>query len=414
MGSTASHQDEGDHSDRVQLVGEKRKLDVHNNNTSSSPKKQCNPCLEHVEDKSTLKQSLPSGNMAIHISSSASDKCAVQINNDNRHDTSPSSSNLVPEKQCTSRDASLAKRETTLLKSQIINNEMPVPAKDSGTSSRKDGKSPLKAQPSNSPLTLAKVLAPIKPTKKKKKVKSEEEASEFEFTWICTECKEAECLEDEDAPLIICDGKCNRPFHPPCANLIAIPPKDQPWLCGDCVQQRHQCTVCKEYGTDDIDVCCCDAKGCGLFFHENCLNMYSVNVEIVEEEVQVRVKDDDDVYMDASAEEKKDCDEEYGGGLKPPSSSKSKVSEKTITQIVSRPKFRCPAHECWTCANETPPRDDNVDVSKLIAKEASDSDKKPKRVGKKGKKRKSGTASAMSMWGAKKDRLFVSSESVLS
>ena len=83
----------------------------------------------------------------------------------------------------------------------------------------------------------------------------------FEVTWICTECREAECFDDADAPLLLCDGKCNRPFHPPCANLASLPPDDEPWLCRDCVQEHHQCTVCKEYGKDDVDVFCCDAKG---------------------------------------------------------------------------------------------------------------------------------------------------------
>src|SRR6056300_327225 len=98
------------------------------------------------------------------------------------------------------------------------------------------------------------MIQPCSTSAKKEKTKKEkEEDKDLEFTWICTECREAECIDDPDAPLIICDGLCNRPFHPPCANLLALPPEDEPWLCGDCIQNRHQCTVCKEYGEDDID-----------------------------------------------------------------------------------------------------------------------------------------------------------------
>ncbi|KAL7537178.1 hypothetical protein ACHAXR_010375 [Thalassiosira sp. AJA248-18] len=220
-----------------------------------------------------------------------------------------------------------------------------------------------------------------------KKTKSE---STLEFTWICTECKEAECFEDAEAPLLICDGKCNRPFHPPCANLITLPPTDKPWFCGDCLQQRHQCAVCKEYGADDIDVFCCDAKGCGLFFHENCLNMYSVDVQIVEEEIQVKVVAEECL----DAEEKKECEDDVGA-----SGRDDKEQNATVPQIVSRPKFRCPAHECWTCANDVAPRE--MEESEVTPGVASSGEKKKK----KGKKRKSGAVVA-SMWDAKKDRLF--------
>ena len=206
----------------------------------------------------------------------------------------------------------------------------------------------------------------IQPTCTKKE--EDKEDTNLEFTWICTECREAECFEDADAPLLLCDGKCNRPFHPPCANLTSVPSDDAPWLCGDCKEGRHQCTVCKEYGKDDVDVFCCDVKGCGLFFHENCLSMYNVFPEVVE----------------------------VVGG-------ENENNEDGLEASPPKIKFRCPAHECWTCSGGPPPA-----ATPLVGDDSEKdtpvktSEKKKKKKG--GKKRKSGALS--SLWGAKKERLY--------
>mmetsp|Transcript_6372 Transcript_6372/g.13412 ORF Transcript_6372/g.13412 Transcript_6372/m.13412 type:complete len:774 (-) Transcript_6372:503-2824(-) len=236
-------------------------------------------------------------------------------------------------------------------------------------------------QPENPPpcCTAAK-----KKTKKTKKEKDEEK--ELEFIWICTECREAECIDDPNAPLIMCDGKCNRPFHPPCANLLALPPEDVPWLCGDCLQNRHQCAVCKEYGEDDIDVFCCDAKGCGLFYHQNCLDVYNVHVDIVEEEVVVKGEHS----SESGGEEKKECNDD------------NIMDVDMNTKIISRPKFKCPAHQCWTCADDIPPpkMDDEVEA----AEQSSGKKKGKKRGGRKRKIKNDGSFSAM--WGSKKEKLF--------
>jgi len=127
-----------------------------------------------------------------------------------------------------------------------------------------------------------------------------------DFTWICTACGEAECAIEPDSPLLICEGPCRRLYHYPCAGLHSVPPEDQIWICTDCLQYKHQCSICSEYGVDDVDIFKCDKKNCGLFFHEGCLNTY--NVEVVITDVQGQTK----------------------------------------------PRFRCPAHECWTCADGAP------------------------------------------------------------
>lgn len=207
-----------------------------------------------------------------------------------------------------------------------------------------------------------KVATNSKPSAKKtKKTKGKEETSDLEFTWICTECREAECLDDPDAVLLICEGLCNRPFHPTCANLLSPPPDNETWICQDCEQGRHQCAACHNYGQDDVDVYCCNAKNCGLFFHEACLSMYNVDVQVVEEE---QYADDDTADL----------------------------QERTI---VSMPMFKCPAHSCFTCQDDIPMLPSAV--------EDSNSSNKTKRGS---KKQKSGTFS--SMWGRKKERLFVS------
>ena len=232
--------------------------------------------------------------------------------------------------------------------------------------------------------------------KKKKKTKTEkDEEKDLEFTWICTECREAECIDDPDAPLILCDGKCNRPFHPPCANLLALPPEDVPWLCGDCLQNRHQCAVCKEYGEDDIDVFCCDVKGCGLFYHQNCLDVYNVHVDIVEEEVVVKAGE---YYSSDSSggEEKKECNDNDAMG----------VDELNTTKIISRPKFKCPAHQCWTCADDIPPPKMDNDAEAAL-EQSSENEKKAKNKRGGGKRRKiKNDGSFSAMWGSKKDKLF--------
>ena len=148
-----------------------------------------------------------------------------------------------------------------------------------------------------------------------------------EFTWICVECNEAECIEDPEAELILCEGKCNRPFHYPCANLSTVPSAEEAWTCEDCQTGRHQCSICQQYGADEEDVFCCDKQDCGLYFHESCLSMRNVEIQVTEMRPSSPV-------------------EEEGLDVEP--------------VIMSKPRFTCPAHSCWSCTEDYIPTEDDA------------------------------------------------------
>ena len=183
---------------------------------------------------------------------------------------------------------------------------------------------------------------PQKKAKKRKQAKDAEK--EHESDWICSECREAECMMKPEAEhLIICEGRCKRLFHYPCAGLNELPKEEESYICQDCTKGQHACCICKEYGKDDEDVFCCKKDLCGLFFHEGCLEMHGVEVQLVE-------ADDD----------------------KP----ESRV-------------FICPAHSCWTCSQS-----DRRQQEKDAAMEASRETEK--KTGKKRKKKAKGVSSAFS------------------
>ena len=221
-----------------------------------------------------------------------------------------------------------------------------------------------------------------------------DEDKDLAFIWICTECREAECLTDPDSPLLVCEGPCQRPFHYPCAGLNAVPPENETWICNDCKQNRHQCAVCSEYGADDEEVFKCDRATCGLYFHENCLAMYeNVDMTIVERTVETKEVD--------------------------PDTGKEVV---TGTQVICRPKFKCPAHTCWCCSGGIPPDpnaaavtdadggasggDGGNDGKDGVSPKAGAKGKKGGKGGKKGKKRKK--VKVDNAFGEKKEQLFVS------
>lgn len=144
---------------------------------------------------------------------------------------------------------------------------------------------------------------------RKPKKKQADAESEFETVWICVECKEAECMmKSEATELLICDGLCRRLFHYPCAGLDKLPAEEEEFICEDCQNQKHTCAICSQYGADNEDVFKCIKSNCGLFFHESCLSMQNVDVEIATE----------------------GGNEESGS-------------------VAARPRFVCPAHSCWTC-----------------------------------------------------------------
>lgn len=224
--------------------------------------------------------------------------------------------------------------------------------------------------------TFSAPMLSQQPTKNRKngnqKSKSKRGVEE-EFSWICVECKEAECSSNPDASLLLCDGGCHRPFHYTCAGFREPPPEEEPWICKDCKNETHRCCVCQEYGKDGDDVFKCERKGCGLFFHESCLQVYGVDVR----------------YMKTSRRENDLCDTDQD------------QNETMENALNLTPHFVCPAHRCWTCTEDHTPVDDGAsDPTKETAKEKTNGKKNKKKA-----KRKKGD----NAFGMKKERLFVSS-----
>lgn len=208
--------------------------------------------------------------------------------------------------------------------------------------------------------------------KTKKKSRSKENVA-LDMTWICTECREAECATQE-SPLLLCEGPCGRPFHFPCAGLAALPSNDEEWICADCTAGRFQCAVCHEYGAEQTDVHKCEKQECGLFYHESCLNMYTVDVKVTEISCHLDEGESSSVH-------------EHAGPL------------TTITV----PTFVCPAHHCWVCADGMPPRcNENNEADK------QETESPAKKEGKKSKRKKGSDALAAS-FRVKNEQLLVSS-----
>lgn len=162
--------------------------------------------------------------------------------------------------------------------------------------------------------------------KKKKVIDPEEEFASF---WICSECKEAECMMKPEADkLLICEGACRRLFHYPCAGLAELPADDEEYVCADCKGLKHACSICHHYGVDNEDVFCCSKDGCGLFFHESCLSMQNVEVRRTQQH-QEEVAIVDESAIDSP--EKGTNGTSRGGGAC---------------------HFICPAHNCWSCTQQ--------------------------------------------------------------
>ena len=145
--------------------------------------------------------------------------------------------------------------------------------------------------------------------------------------------------------------------------------------------------VCKQYGTDDVEVFRCDAKGCGLFYHENCLDVYNVDVHLMEEEIPIAAED---AAVTAKGE----------GAL-----DGRPTTATVTTKTVRRPKFRCPAHQCWTCSGGPPPAETNICSPVATCTPVTPTPGSRKKRGR--PKSKSGD-SALALWGTKKGKLFVS------
>ena len=210
-----------------------------------------------------------------------------------------------------------------------------------------------------------------KETPKKPKQTAEDKE---DMSWICAECKEAECGlvgADGSADFLICDGPCKRIFHIPCAGLTKAPSTDDDWLCQDCSRKEHACAYCSEYGKDFVDVFPCQDHQCGLFFHEACLRLHDVEYK-------------------------------YASSTSRLPRSEGKATENSSDEEDDEPRipiFTCHAHRCWTCTQK-----DMIQLEKEEAKEQQ----KSKTGNKKGKKSRKKGKKNTSIFKCKPGRLYVS------
>jgi hypothetical protein len=182
-------------------------------------------------------------------------------------------------------------------------------------------------------------------TRKKPRLNQEKNAeADYAMSWICSECKEAECMMKADAEqLLICEGTCHRVFHFPCAGLAELPAKEDSYTCNDCIEGKHPCSICNGYGKDNEDVFLCSKSKCGLYFHEACLSMRNVDMQLVHEN---------------------------GNRI---------IGDPSLIQVHSEKRvFVCPAHACWTCS-QLDLRKQESDAAKGIASEGGKNGKKHKK-----------------------------------
>lgn len=91
--------------------------------------------------------------------------------------------------------------------------------------------------------------------------------------WFCAICWHLEAPDGSD--LMLCDGPCLRSYHIGClkyskTKMDSVKTSDS-WFCEDCTTESHSCFICDVKGKDVIDVCKCNVKDCGKYFHYDCL-----------------------------------------------------------------------------------------------------------------------------------------------
>ncbi len=91
---------------------------------------------------------------------------------------------------------------------------------------------------------------------------------------ICAIC-------ENGGEIIMCDGPCNRSFHPECLEMDEVPAVDE-WLCPDCSAKVYTCLLCGETGSvkggpnaeednGEEFVTKCAVISCGRFYHDSCI-----------------------------------------------------------------------------------------------------------------------------------------------
>lgn len=184
-------------------------------------------------------------------------------------------------------------------------------------------------------------------------------------------------MHPEADQLMICEGPCRRLFHYPCAGLAQLPGPDEAYVCSDCQNNRHCCSICQQYGVDDEDVFLCSREGCGLFFHESCLAMQNVEVRIIPNESHTTTHSTSGVDN---------------------TSFNSPEKSSTYYATTGKRQFVCPAHACWTCFQTDPKAKEKQDQCTVLPPTTA---KKKKKKGRKGK-------TASSAFDYKSGRLIVS------
>ncbi len=94
---------------------------------------------------------------------------------------------------------------------------------------------------------------------------------------ICAMC-------ENGGEIMMCDGPCNRSFHPECLEMDEVPAGEE-WLCPDCSAWVYTCLLCGETGAvkggpnaeedndDEEFVTKCAVISCGRFYHNTCAQM---------------------------------------------------------------------------------------------------------------------------------------------
>ncbi|EQC36747.1 hypothetical protein SDRG_06183 [Saprolegnia diclina VS20] len=87
---------------------------------------------------------------------------------------------------------------------------------------------------------------------------------------ICASCVQVD--DEQLSDLVYCDGPCCRVFHQCCLGLDDTDVQStEPFFCDDCKSGQHDCFLCGEPGTYKQTLLRCDLRGCGRFYHFECI-----------------------------------------------------------------------------------------------------------------------------------------------
>ncbi|CAM9872438.1 unnamed protein product, partial [Ectocarpus sp. 13 AM-2016] len=95
------------------------------------------------------------------------------------------------------------------------------------------------------------------------------------------------CARCEDGGVtMMCDGPCQRSFHPACLGMDDNPEED-PWMCNRCLNKVQKCLECGKKGSEMDShnravkipggVSRCQLSSCGRYYHKECLDKITPN-----------------------------------------------------------------------------------------------------------------------------------------